>query len=114
LGDSVTGTTKNEEMNDGNFAFFCHHSKSFLREFLRSIKIFHMGPDFLLCYDENFYFIFLMQVMKVNMQCKKVNMDNYRVTSRRGSRIFMSTEPDFSAVHSLGASSDPGDDSPDD
>jgi hypothetical protein len=41
-------------------------------------------------------------------------MDNYQVTSRWGSEIFMFAEPDFSAVHSLGASSDPRDGSPDD
>jgi hypothetical protein len=30
------------------------------------------------------FILFPMQVMKVNMQCKKVNMGKYRVTSRRG------------------------------
>jgi hypothetical protein len=54
-----------------------------------------------------------MQMMKVNMQCKKINMDNYRVTSRRGFGIFKLAELDFSTVYSLVAPSDPGDDNPD-
>jgi hypothetical protein len=59
------------------------------------------------------FILFPMQMMKVNMQCKKINMDNYRVTSRRGFGIFKLAELDFSTVYSLVAPSDPGDDNPD-
>jgi hypothetical protein len=51
-------------MNDGIFIFFSLHSKFFFRGFLCSIKIIHVGHDFILCHDENFYVIFLMQLMK--------------------------------------------------
>jgi hypothetical protein len=88
-------TTKNEEMNDGNFfIFFCLHSKYSLRGFLRSIKIIHMRLKFLLCHDKNFYCIFLMQVLgnKYANAMQKVNMDKYRGTSRRGFGVFKSTE----------------------
>jgi hypothetical protein len=44
------------------------------------------------------FILFSMQMMKVNMQCKKINMDNYQVTSRRGFRIFKPVELDFSTI----------------
>jgi hypothetical protein len=81
--------------------------------FFRSVKIIHMGPGFLLCHDANFYFIsYASDESEYAMQ--KINMDNYRVTSWRGFRIFKPAEPDFSAVYSLGAPSNPEDGSPDD
>jgi hypothetical protein len=43
-----------------------------------------MGLKFLLCYGYNFILFFLMQVFKSKYAnaMQKVNMDNYRVTSR--------------------------------
>jgi hypothetical protein len=45
---------------------------------------------------------------------KKINMDNYQVTSRRGFGMFKPAEPDFSTICSLGAPSDLKDGSLDD
>jgi hypothetical protein len=80
--------------------------------FLRFVKIIHMGPRFLLCHDENFYFI--SNESDESKYAMQKNMNNYRVTSRRGFGIFKPAEPDVSTVYSLGAPSDPRDGSPDD
>jgi hypothetical protein len=37
---------------------------------LRSVKIIYMELEFFVCHDENFYFIFLMQVLKKYVKVK--------------------------------------------
>jgi hypothetical protein len=49
--------------------------------FLCFVKIIHMGLGFLLCHDENFYFVSNANDESEHAM-QKINMDNYRVISR--------------------------------
>jgi hypothetical protein len=102
-----------ETMKNDVFLYFCASTVNIFTGFLCSVKIIHMGAGFYYAMMRIFI-LFSMQMMKVNMQCKKINMDNYQVTSRRGFIIFKPTELDFSTIYSLSAPSDPEDGSPDD
>jgi hypothetical protein len=62
--------------NDGIFIFLCLQVNISYGVFMLR-KIIHMGPRFLRCHDDNFYFI--SNASEYAMQ--KINMDNYRVTS---------------------------------
>jgi hypothetical protein len=53
-------TMKNKEMN-GDFCFHFYASTINIPYGGNSIKIIYVGSKFLLCHDENVYFIFLMQ-----------------------------------------------------
>jgi hypothetical protein len=58
------------------FLYFCASTINVSYGFLCSIKNIHMGPRFLLCHDENFYFISdASDESEYAMQ--KINMDNY-------------------------------------
>jgi hypothetical protein len=69
------------------FLYFYASTVNIFMGFLHSVKIIYMRLEFQVCHDENFYFIFLMQILKICQSkniLQEVNMDNYRVTSRRG------------------------------